>query len=196
MRTLIWILSGILGFLFLLGAIGQLKRSAATPASKKQPKAQEQWITFVSSDGEYSVLMPAQPIEKEQLLQAQTGKVTMKSAGVDHRTDVGVVSYTICYNDFPVSLGDGEEFLTLAGDQMAETMGRIRAKKSIKLQNASGREYEIEHENGKALAATRCYVRGHRMYQTIALVPIRAGFSSNTWRFLDSFQFETNNINR
>ena len=193
MRTLIWILSAILAFVLFLGFIGWMGK--APPKASNRPGATERdWVSFPSSNGGFSVLMPTHPNEEERILQAKTGQLKMTGYSVSERTSTGTFAYSVTFSDYPIHPEDGAEFLNLAGAQMANAIGKVRGQRTITLQNFPGREFEIEQEGGKNLVAVRVYFRGSRLYQTLAFVPVSVGFSSNTWRFQDSFRFDTDAV--
>jgi hypothetical protein len=195
MRTLIWLLLTLLAGVLLLAIVGHVlhvgddEQAAPTRRAREEP-----WISFVAPNGEFSVLMPITPIEGQSMIQAKAGVLKITHFEVSKKVKAGTLSYAVTYSDYPMRPEDGAEFLNLAADTMAQSLGKVLAGKVITLQGYPGREYQIEREGGTNLVALRSYFYGSRQYQTIAVVPISVGFSSNTWRFLDSFRFQTNAV--
>ena len=158
----------------------------ATSALSVQKPAE--WIRHVSSEGRYSVLMPAAPTVGTQESTTPEGtKFTQYKATLGDASGVYLVGY---FDHVP-----GTTFLLeKARDGMIEAIkGTLLNDSAISLEDSPGRELRIAAtaDGIEFLLRAKFYYVGKRVYVLQFIVPKssdNATAAANATRFFDSFQ--------
>jgi hypothetical protein len=142
-----------------------------------QPAA-AQGKPFAWKEGKLEVQFPAAPKESKDKLELQL--------------DGGKTVYTVMYNVIEALLKAPPETHKLIYDNTKENLvkslnGKLLSEKELKLEGATGREYQVETPN-LGVYRTRIYIAGDRLYQQILLAPkdVTSGKAADT--FFNSFK--------
>jgi hypothetical protein len=158
------------------------------------PRAQ--WVKAEPPDKSFSVLMPRHPVLLTNFV--GTGKVpTIQLRCTDGGRPGEMEVYIAALTEFPATadLSDKEAIYSTAHAAFGDKLGRVRRDKIITWQGIAGREVEVELRNGTNLMVERAFITDGRLYQLTAAVPVTRGPTTNTFRFLDSFRWNTNQLN-
>lgn len=173
--------------------LGQIKRRSTppTPAIESNVKA---WRTFVSTEGNFSVLLPGSPEKNGQVL--NTGVGPLPSYYFDLKT--AMAEYHISYMDFP-SAFDDQGALKAAYDG-----GRDQTLSSSGLSLVSDRDFTVDGHIGRHFSAVgkdqlfnnRIVAVGKRLYMLVIVTrdyrknPLATikRYETTINRFLDSFK--------
>jgi hypothetical protein len=148
------------------------------------------WTEFSSTDGAFSVLMPGTPTEQTQTQDTDWGPIEVHMFTVEQ----GDVAYLVGYNVFPAAVIQAvspAQLLDSARDGQVETVkGTLLSEEVITLDANPGRDLEIqvEGEDGTSSLRSRLFLVGDRLYQLVVAGPKGQSTSSNTIKFLDSFE--------
>lgn len=140
------------------------------------------WKTFTSQEGNFSVLFPSEP--KEVTQSKLFLQVHSFVCDANRKTSL-LVSYT----DFP------EKLHVSATDKLYDDArngglgkdGKLLQEKPITVEGFPGREIQAEKNGGKAFIIDRYFLAANRMYQVAVVVPKQDRASTNISYFLDSF---------
>lgn len=129
----------------------------------------EGWKEVSSKDGKFKAAMPAEPMEKKQVVKTATGQLTVKLLVAEGRDEaVFVVSYTD-YPEAALKKGAVEKRLDQARDgAVSSSGGKLNTEQAIKINNHPGRHLTIE-KDGKIIARMRIYLVNRRLYQVMVL---------------------------
>ena len=144
---------------------------------------------YTSSDGNFSVSIPAAPSEQVQ----KSGSLTIHQF-VATQDDV---AYIIIYVDYPAGMikpGMEERVLNAARDgATGNSKGRLLKERHIKLQGKyPGRELLVLTADGKTAVKDRIYLVGNRMYQVMVSGTQEKLATPEIKAYLDSFQLTGN----
>jgi hypothetical protein len=173
--------------------------SAAAPAAQGGPQAGpvEQdaaaWKKLAPAGGGFTVLMPGAASEEKQPVETELGKLENHI----HTVQTKLAVYVIMYADFPMEVSDAntiQRMLDSGRDKaLANTKGKLKSEKNIKLDGHAGREWLVEIPGGVIRA--RAFWVKRRLFQVLILTPGAPNATpervrmreSATLKFLDSF---------
>jgi hypothetical protein len=166
------------------------------PASQsigaQQPVAvsQQQWKSFSSSEGGFSVLMPVTPTRKRQT--TDNAHVSLNANLFTASLEEGKVSYSVSYTNFPDEVAQlPPNFLldSLAARFTNDRNIKLINQQDIKLGRYPGKEFKFEAP-GEKLVKYRAYLVNQRLYQVISEIPKDREnvLSNDIEKFMNSFQ--------
>ena len=165
---------------------------AAPSISVEQSAAvsQQQWKPFSSSEGGFSVLMPATPTQKRQT--TDNTHVSLNANLFTASLEEGKISYSVSYTNFPDEVAQLPPSFLL--DSLAARFTNDRNIKLINQQDISlgrypGKEFKFEAP-GEKLVKYRAYLVKQRLYQVISEIPKdrESVLSNDIDKFMNSFQ--------
>jgi len=149
------------------------------------------WTEYSSTEGQFSVLLPAAPTTDVKPVATQSGQVEMHF----YSLTTGNTDYLISYADYPISLFQNtpiKSILDGARDgAVKNSQGRLITESDISLDSYPGREINVESSDSANLMRAHLYVVNQRLYQVIVITPRASAGSADVTKFLDSFQLAT-----
>lgn len=157
--------------------------------------AQSVWRRFNSPQGDYTLLMPGEPI-------ATTASTTINNLPVDiegfvvQRYD-DTVQYLVTRIDVPATLNtegiDPNQFLAAMQNQiLQQTNGQVLQERIVTLGNFPGRELKLQTTTGDRtyIITNRLYWVDRKLYQISVTVPqnLEPSLAGSSVGFLDSFK--------
>jgi len=144
------------------------------------------WQTFESARGGFRVAFPAAPIVKRGKQRTEIGDIltTRYSAG-----DGAEAVYDLTYNDYPrqgIAKLSADRLMDAVLDGLVyQSKGKLVSEKPFAAGNFTGREHDIEGQDGMRYRI-RLLLVGNRLYQLTAMArpPARA----DERKFFNSFQ--------
>jgi|GEM_PF-643709 len=154
----------------------------------------DQWQTFSSKEGGFSLLLPGQPKEQRQPINTATGSVD----AIMYITEVGNTAFGAGFSDFPGSASnvDPQQVLAGARDGAAKNVnGTVVDEKPIELAGHPGLEIAVEIPAaaavpGGAMYRGRIYLVGNRLYQVIYVALKNDDKPDEYHKLFDSFQLD------
>lgn len=154
--------------------------------------AVDEWQTFSSKEGNFTLLLPGQPKEQRQPVSTAGGQVD----AIMYITEVGSTAFGAGYSDFPGNArqADPQAVLKGARDGAAKNVnGTVIEEKSIELAGYPGLEIAVEVPAGVAvpggaLYRARIYLIGNRLYQVIYVALKKDYHPDEYQKLFDSFQ--------
>jgi hypothetical protein len=149
------------------------------------------WKTFLSKDGQFSVLLPARPVFALQKGNA-TADLLINSTHTYLSNDASDAGYLVSYNDYPAEWfrNRGEAVLnTLHENAKISLGGKLLSEAKITLDGSPG--WEIVNSdvgNKREIARTRIVLANNRTYQVSFVGPRSMAFSAETNAFLASLK--------
>lgn len=197
-------------FLWLLGGCGstpepELQASpqptqppTATPGPTDTPlpapTPEPDWQEFISEDGGFAVLMPAEPVEETQpasLAGSAEHHMVMARYGAS-------AAFGVAYTELPEDVASVEpqaiqDILDLGRDgALASIGGTLVTEQTISLEGFDGRHIEFtlpeDRFPGGGTGVLRVYLVGSRAYQVLALGASGQLDGEDVARFLESFR--------
>lgn len=164
--------------------------SAQQPPQPASGQTSEQWISFKSDKGGFSVSVPKQLTEQVQPLETAAGPINNHLFSTTMNS--GTVNYSVSYIDLPKGVEGMPANLLLeaiAGGITGDSRVKVLSERVIKLDDYTGREIKVESQN-KSIVNHRAYVVKQRIYQIAVEVPIagETQMASDIERFLNSFK--------
>ncbi|CAG0934853.1 hypothetical protein TFLX_03709 [Thermoflexales bacterium] len=167
-----------------------------TPASGGSGTATsvDEWQRFSSTEGGFSILLPARPKEQRQPVNTAAGSVE----AIMYIAEVKGTAFGAGYSDFPTSAleADSQAVLEGARDGAAKNInGTVLDEKPIELAGYPGLEIVIEMPAGAAVPGgamyrAQLYLVGQRLYQVI-YVALKADENPAEYQKLfDSFHLD------
>ena len=150
----------------------------------------DEWKTYSSKDGRFSVLMPGKPQEQTQEVKAPEGKLSVHLlfSALD-RDRVIFVSYS----DVPAKAIEGKQdtFLdsTVKGN-VNSLKGKLLSAKKIEVGKGKrpGRDVLIDLPDKKQMYRSRIVLSGQRLFQVVALGSEEFVKGKDVGQYLDSFK--------
>lgn len=143
------------------------------------------WAKFSSTEGRFSVLMPASPLREEQTKEARGAKVVMRFFTAGSEQGVFIVAYA----DY--KMGAVKQELDANRDSFLRGMkATLVSESDIKLQENPGRE--IIAERDRLSIRSRIYLVGNRYYQVVAITPATLPGNLEAHKFFASFELTRN----
>lgn len=165
---------------------------AAQAIGAEQPAAvsQQQWKSFSSSEGGFTILMPVTPTQKRQT--TDNAHVSLNANLFTASLEEGKISYSVSYTNFPDEVAQLPPNFLL--DSLAARFTNDRTIKLINQQDISlgrypGKEFKFEAP-GEKLVKYRAYLVNQRLYQIISEIPQdrETMLSDDVEKFMNSFQ--------
>ncbi|HEV2864197.1 MAG TPA: hypothetical protein VGX48_24580 [Pyrinomonadaceae bacterium] len=153
-------------------AEAQRRRPARPPAPAASP-----WKEFVSKEGGFSVLLPAEPKLSRQDVDTPLGKIP----NYLHMTVTEASAYVVGYGDFP-KFSETPEFvgniLDGARDRLLATDAsrRLLGERDIVVAGHRGREWLVA--DAKFLYRAETFMARGRFFQVLLLAPLGVAFNS------------------
>jgi hypothetical protein len=163
-------------------------------SAERDPKA---WKLFSSSEGGFSVVLPAELKQRTQSLATIRGPAQMHL--FEAETFAG---YQVMYMSFRESLEEDAELVKQMLDDgrdggVRNVNGQLLEETEIKLDGHAGRALKVRLTNGDIIRS-RLYVAGHRLYVVSILTPDKDSsepivrfHEEVANKFLDSFKLTT-----
>lgn len=147
------------------------------------------WKTFTSQEGNFSVLFPGEP--KEVTQSKLFLKVHAFVCDANRKT-----SFLVSYTDFPKKLhvSPTDKLYDDARNGGLGKDGKLLQEKSITVEGFPGREIQAEKNDGKSFVVDRYFLAADRMYQVAVVVPKQDQASTNISYFLASFSLLKKNV--
>ena len=150
----------------------------------------QEWKTFSSVSGGFSILTPGTPIEKQLMQETPMGKIFVTTFRINSKSS----SYFIGYNDYPddfIRRSNINGLLDGARDgSIGNLNGRLLTQHNISVNGYPGREYVAEFmfkKPGDSTVKTRAYLVNNRLFQ-ISVMSIKGEVSvAQQNKFLNSF---------
>jgi hypothetical protein len=150
----------------------------------------DDWKTFTSKEGRFSVRMPGSPQEQTQEVKTPDGKLSVhllvSALAVDR------VVY-VSYSDYPPKAVEGKqkEFLdgTVKGN-VTSLKGKVLSEKKIEVGQGKlpGRELLMDLPDKKQMYRSRIVLAGNRLFQVVAVGSEEFVKSKAVGEYLDSFK--------
>ncbi len=150
----------------------------------------DEWKSYSSKDGGFSVLMPGKPQEQTQEVKTPDGKLIL-------HTLVSVVALDrfvyVSYSDVPAKAIEGKQdaFLdsTVKGN-VSSLKGKLVTAKKIEVGKGKrpGRDVLIDLPDKKQMYRSRIVLSGNRLFQVVALGSEEFVKSKEIGAYLDSFK--------
>jgi hypothetical protein len=171
----------------LLGLSAVLLLNGYLSAGAKVP-----WTSYTSKKGGFSVSMPATPWENTKVV--KTPYDTFEQTIVQVTNPRKGTVFAVTFTDIPADLLQGinpDDFLDEECQAFVrDGKGKLRYQKRITQAGVAGREIEDELLGGKAIARTRIFLVGRRLFHVTVAMPRDQASANDMNLFLDSFQFE------
>jgi len=162
----------------MLTSCGSKDSTAASP---------NDWKPFSSEAGNFSVLFPGTPKEKNVVGQTAIGEMEMRSFVVE--TDLQT-AYALNYNDFPprLDLSDPERVFDQGMDSALGKTGTVITQRSMRCKGYPAREFEFK-AGGDAnyVGRIRLILVGRRLYNIETIFLTGNPHESDCQKFFDSF---------
>jgi hypothetical protein len=133
---------------------------------------------FSSSEGKFTILMPADPEKKTQTVMGMT--VVMYGKNVNKG------AYAVGYADIPagrpISLPGAVQGIAGSHD------GKVLSENDYTIEGSTGKEFEIETGKPKGYVSGRVILINNRFYQMFAMGTNARLASSDVQKFLNSFK--------
>jgi len=181
---------------------------ACQPAATSSPEARapiatralvsgspaEQWQSFSSVEGGFTLLLPDKPKEQRQPIGTAVGS----TEAIMYIAEVGSTAFGAGYGDFPESASQADPQAVLAGarDGAAKKInGTVVDEKPIELAGHPGLEIAVEIPAGAAVPGGamyrgRLYLVGNRLYQVIYVALKTDDSPAEYQKLFDSFQLD------
>ncbi len=164
--------------------------SQSIGAEQPAPISQQQWKSFSSSEGGFSILMPVAPTQNRHT--TDNAHVSLNANQFTASLEEGKVKYSVSYTNFPDEVAQLPPNFLL--DSLAARFTNDRNVKLINQQDISlgqypGKEFKFEAP-GEKLVQYRAYLVKQRLYQVITEIPKdrESALSRDVEKFMNSFQ--------
>jgi hypothetical protein len=152
----------------------------------------DDWITFSSDEGGFSLLLPQQPQEQRQPVQTDVGTVE----AIMYLVEAGNTAFGAGFSDFPASTAAADPDAVLAGarDGAANNVnGTVVDEQPIELNGFPGLEIAVEipaasSVPGGALYRAQLFLVNNRLYQVIYVAPKADEDPADYQKLFTSFQ--------
>jgi len=145
---------------------------------------QDNWQTYTSDDGSFSIQFPTKPtLETTTLEDSVVHTVLADKDGIFYRASFGDLPGYFTQDLSPDTILD-----TRVDQTVDASNGKLVYKNDISLQGYPGREFMIESSDLNAMVIQRVYLVGNtRFYSQNAATSLENASNSNIMKFLDSF---------
>lgn len=169
------ILIATIAIMFCLAGCGSADKNAPT----------NQWTEFSSPQGKFTVLMPGVPQASQETIDTVIGPLVQHSFKLRSNKSVYIISYV----DYPGKLRvSPAKFLEETWKAGWGNLGsRLLYKRSGSSEGDATLEFQYKGESGKAIATSRYYLAGQRLYD-IAVITPTAQSSGDAEKFMTSFK--------
>jgi hypothetical protein len=186
----------VLGGSFLLNSGWWFPRRSNQPG-RAGVGDQHQWKEITYHDGGYRVLIPGDPIQREERTATWPGMdVKVKSWELERR-ELPALFFTFHF-DAPIDRDDVEQVLDLMAKEIARgKKGKLVSAKKVNMEGYPGREAVIEYTNSRGvfIQISRFYFVKSRLLHA-AVVTSKEGSAADYVRtFLESFRLIGNESN-
>src|SRR5262249_10809830 len=151
--------------------------------------AADEWKTYNSTSGRYSVQFPGTPKEVTQRMDTEAGSIDATIASLEGPG----AFYAIAYNDYPKDVTakqTPDQLLDKAQKGAVDKVkGKLLNQKKVQAGGYPGRELQIQAP-GDLEIAEHVYLVKNRLYQVLVVSPKGKAAPGDTKKFLDSFQFQ------
>jgi hypothetical protein len=150
----------------------------------------EEWKTYSSKDGRFSVLMPGKPQEQTQNVKTPDGKLALhllvSAVALDR------VVY-VSYSDYPAKSVESKQEAFLDGTvkgNVNSLKGKLVTEKKIAVGKGKrpGRDVLIDLPDKKQMYRSRIVLSGNRLFQVVALGSEEFVKGKEVGEYLDSFK--------
>lgn len=172
-------------------------RPTAAPGDSAEPPATieasaDDWITFTSDEGGFTLRLPAQPKEQRRPIENEAGSTT----AIMYITEVGNTAFGAGFSDFPESAANTDPGMVLAGarDGAAKKVnGTVVDEKAIEINGHPGMEVKVNipaaaSMPGGATYRARLYLVNNRLYQVIYVALKKDEVADEYQKLFASFQ--------
>ncbi|MGD2181599.1 hypothetical protein [Lusitaniella coriacea] len=171
-----------------------------SPALARTEIAQSVWRLFASPQGDFTILMPGEPIATQATTNIDTVAVDIQGFVVQRYDDT--VQYLVTRIEIPDELNITEsepnQLLTAMQNQiLSQTNGQLVEQSRVMLGDYPGQEMKLQtvDENDRAFVViNRIYWVDRQLYQLSVTVPtsLEPSLAGSSQGFLDSFKFVQN----
>ncbi len=163
-----------------------------TPAMTPAPIAAGKWQEFQSSEGNFRILMPREPLKEFVPLGGDFGPIELNM----FETQFGDMEYAVGYVDLPADKLKLYKTATLLRNMSqnvaSKPNGRIISNKAITLGKYPGHEAIADGVSStasseKKVLHVRLYLVENRLYEVLEAAPKNQSQSSDIQKFFDSF---------
>ena len=160
----------------------------AAPVLAQEESPNRTWSSFSSSDGSFSIMLPATPAENvtETPVEGATLKTTSYSLNPGAEG-----FYFVSFTDNPGLKASPPEEAFDGVQTELESAGTLLEQMPVSIDGFSGREIRIEmtaKQPGDVLTTARVFVVGDRLYQLLVSRQKATTSPEDQDRFLDSFK--------
>ncbi len=153
--------------------------------------APAEWVDFESDEGEFAVLMPANPQTQRKTVPTPIGPMKV----VMYTHDAGAEAYIVGFSDYPKAVLEKLTPEKMLSDGVKGGIAKIRgtkkSEKNINLDGYPGKEYTFTIPSsripGGGKGKARMYMVENRLYQILALGK-KSAPEADFNKFLDSFE--------
>jgi hypothetical protein len=168
--------------------------AAPAPSGSGTAASVDQWQTFSSKEGGFTLSLPGKPQEQRQPVGTAAGSVN----AIMYIAEVGGTAFGVGYGDYPGSAVnvDPQAVLKGARDGAAKNVnGTVVTEKPIELAGYPGLEIVVETPAsakvpGGAMYRARLYLVGNRLYQVIYVALKKDDHPDEYQKLFDSFQLD------
>ncbi|MBE9117586.1 hypothetical protein IQ249_16940 [Lusitaniella coriacea LEGE 07157] len=171
-----------------------------SPALARTEIAQSVWRLFASPQGDFTILMPGEPIATQATTNIDTVAVDIQGFVVQRYDDT--VQYLVTRIEIPDELNitgtEPNQLLTAMQNQiLSQTNGQLVEQSRVMLGDYPGQEMKLQtvDENDRAFVViNRIYWVDRQLYQLSVTVPtsLEPSLAGSSQGFLDSFKFVQN----
>lgn len=171
-----------------------------SPALARVEIAQSVWRLFASPQGDFTILMPGEPIATQATTNIDTVAVNIQGFVVQRYDDT--VQYLVTRIEIPDELDITEmepnQLLSAMQNQiLSQTNGQLVEQSRVMLGNHPGQEMKLQmtDENDRAFVViNRMYWVDRKLYQVSVTVPtnLEPSLAGSSQGFLDSFKVVQN----
>lgn len=151
-------------------------------------ETEEEWATFESEEGRFSILFPGEPKEQTESVSTAIGTIETEFFMVEQKD----MAYSLNYADYPADIvAASDAGMMLNGARMgavSNVNGELLDEKEITLDGYPGREIRIEIDEDDIIVRARFYLVENRLYVVQALSKKSKASSEEIDEFLDSFE--------
>lgn len=160
------------------------------PPAPARIKPVSEWLPFISSDGNFSLILPKKPLEMKQEVQTEIGKVPIKIFVAQN----GLIAYLAMFVDYPV-IFDTPGAVKSSLDGARELMlskhgGEVISEHDISHGKFPGRDLKAKTSDG--LLYARIFIVYQRVYMMMVMMPIADDKdfpqAKDTNQYFDSFK--------
>ncbi len=152
----------------------------------------DEWQTFSSAEGGFTLLLPGNPQEQRQPVSTAAGSAD----AIMYITEVGGTAFGVGYSDFPGSAAKADPQAVLKGARdgaVKNVNGTLVGEKPIELAGHPGLEIAVEMPAGAAVPGgaiyrAQLYLVGNRLYQVIYVALKKGDDPDDYQKLFDSFQ--------